>query len=429
MTPDTLRQIYDELYHLLEKRHLPVASINYFEGDDDEGDAIVYTYAPQKDDELDFMLSVVDAAFVCIAVGPFEFFTDSDAESKDFAEQLASAIQALLNGQLAVVLTERARDRHWRTAEMVLTDKGAKPITIMTIKNGGWGRGDSRVRVLQNNLTTDKIKLAGNFILPTHVNNKFVEGRAIDLRHPTPLTQKQFAKIEASEAVQEMGGNAGQADWMVFYRHIEFWIVCAIVGIPAVWAATLVPEGDMWWHEIVRGIIWAMAGGMITVISTAWLTARQAKIDRGEKPLIDSDSWYISSYVFLMIFSLPMLWAIYFAPIWTPLADPKHLYNGLSQTKELWLINTSVALMLGGLLFTRGARITRALRFMLFSGGYGLLVCVNYVLFASSDTSGAAESPELPTICVTILPAAIILWLLVDVIRKAPVDDPLKRDW
>lgn len=430
MRPEELEQLYDATTHLLEKRHIPLNNFQLYQDEyDDEAGVIVFSYQPQKSDELDVTATLSADDFARVAIGPFEFFPAIDIARKDMPEQFAAAIQGLLNGQMAVVLTERARDRHWQAAELVFTDKSAKPITIATIKNNNWGRGTSQVRVLRNNLTGDHVDLSENFMLPQMVNKKFIRGRMIDLHHVTPLTKKQFAKIEASEAVQQMGGAPGQADWMVFYRHIEFWIICVLVGVPAVWLSTLIPEENGWQYEALRSSVGAIAGSIITGMSYVWLTARQAKIDRGEVPLFDSDTWYVSPYMLLILLALPMIWVVYFAPIWTPLSDPKHLYAGITQTKQLVLINSSVALMLGGLMFVRGARPTRAVRFVLFSAGYALLMYINYALFASSDTSSAAESPLLPTLFVTIVPAGIILWLLFDALRKTAIDDPMKRDW
>ncbi len=416
----------DELYTIfrreIEKRKLRGPTLErdgFYEDENIEEEWITYTYTPASDDGLDFMLAITSTASYELMIGPVVISVDMTAverTAKEWAVQLADIAQMILNGQFAVVLTERDEDDAWQAAELVWTDEHGQRVTTVTLSNHERSGDALHACLLKNSATYPLVHL-----LPTHtahppkVNNHYLLARAIDFDNVTPLTKKEFNVIQNMQPVQLIGGEADKPIWSVFYRRIEFWVIAVIVLTLYIVITERWFGEDSWINALVRMVFGAIGMAIIVYGSIIMLVRRQATLDAGKRPLGEAVEGLLFSRGAVATVVMAMALTAYFAPIWTPHHDIHHLYTAL-QLSHLLIVPITVSIVLYSvalLVVPRTSKRNKIVRALLFAAGFSGLLYANMVICNGSEEAASADWWWI--LIIAGLPIAITAWLIIDI--------------
>jgi hypothetical protein len=415
----SLDEIYKAFRREVESRGLHGPVLERSGDGETEYELFAYTYEPQADDELDFQLAVESTGIYNLTIGPIEETVEMGAVDRsivDWAAQLADIAQMTLNGQFAVLITERDGDNAWQAAELVWTDENGKYQVVGTMSNHERSHDELHARTLQNHEKYPNIYLPLDHTAhPPKINGEYPYARTVDLKHPEPLTKKEFNHILNTQPVQFMGGNAGTSIWNVFYRRIEFWIVAVAVLAMYVYITDRWMGDDSLFSMLAQSVLGLIGVFCVTFISTYLLTKRQMLLDAGGTPLGERVERVLFSSKAPGFMVAGIAATMYLAPIWSPNNDIHHLYTAM-QLPDLLMIPVTIASLLYMAAFyaiKRSGKIKKLLRALLFASGLGLSIYTDTVICYGGDDAAMADWWWI--VVVAGLPIFILLGLITDI--------------
>lgn len=415
-----------ELYRLfresLEKRAIVAGALEYDEQtEDEENEAygwFTYTYSSDGVRGGDVFL-YCDEFRIAMSFALITFEHDLPTD-KYLAKQLLTdyldALQMALNGQLVTVVTINSKTDQPQAVELILIDDKNAEWNIATVASYTHARGILSATPHRNTEQYPRISLGKNhFLRPSMVNGRALVGRTIDIEHPTPLSRKQYAAHDQSLTIQLVGGDPSEPLWQLFYRRIEFWIICAVVGVPAAWAMFLVPD-TVWWSTPVLALLGLTATLLITFLTSFFLARRQQAIDDGSMPLAERIEEYINFRTVSLFFAGVFIANLFVSPIWTTKDHPELLITAAHYQPAIMPLTAAsigVFVAMGMLLPT--TRSNKVLRMIVMVLSYSLVLYCNFAIFYGGDDSASAAT--IPTLLVTILPVGVIIWYIIDCFR------------
>lgn len=420
----TAHDMYNYFRKSIASRNIVEGIVEYDEAEDEDEESgeiygwFTYTYVTSNATGNDIVLHC-DEFEIGIMYGMLTISHDlpgSKSEATDLLEDYIDTVQMALNGQLATVLTMNSKTEQPQAVELIVTDDKGIQRNTLTVPNYTHVRGDLNAYTYCNNEKHPIIVLSKNhFLRPIVTNGREVVGRAIDLRHPLPLSRKEYTVLDQSVTAQLIGGDPDEPLWQLFYRRIEFWIVCAVVGTPAVWVIVAAPENE-WWSTplcIVSGI----GGTFATVFLTSFLLARrQILVDAGKVPLGERLEEWIHFRTISVCIAFLFIANLFIVPIWTTKEQPNVLKTALDCPPIIaTLVLASIGVIFSMVITLPTSRRNKIIRATSMVISYGLvLYCNNLILYGGED---AASPGVVPTLLVTLLPIAIIVWYIVDCFR------------
>lgn len=434
----TIKDLYDAVRKELSARNIQEGAIQYDSNEDDLEDEeldlvyewITYQYIPENESGLDIIVTADnDDEIVQIAYGPV-WWTISLWEiaktPRGAARQIVDAIQMGLNGQMAINLTIREQDKWWQAAEQVWIDRQGDQLTIATISNHMFFKTNLVATVLRNNMAYALVALRPNdFLHPKKVAGEYIAGREIDLSAPTPLTRKMYQKQDNSVPVQLMGGDKEEPLWQVFYRRLEFWLACLVIGLPLIWFVVSIPDGQWWSVLAVQGV--GLVGMLlITFVTSFALIKRQAIIDSGKQPLTERIEALFNYRLISLTLAAILAGTLYFVPLWTPRSAHSTLIAGYASPELILPLGISVALMVMAMVLPPRSRTNKIVRTILMAVGFaGMLYC-NFGLMYGGD-----DSPDVAWWAVSLIvgiPIGAIIWYVSDCFRPVGKEKSI-RTW
>lgn len=416
----------NELYRLfresLEKRAIIAGAVEYDEQiEDDENEAygwFTYTYSNDGIQGGDVFL-YCDEFRIAMSFSLITFEHDLPTD-KHHAKQLLNdyldALQMALNGQLATVVTINSKTDQPQAVELILIDDKNAEWNIATVASYTYARGILSAATHRNTELYPRISLGkDHFLRPGVVNGRALVGRNIDIERPTPLSRKQYAAHDQSLTIQLVGGEPGESLWQLFYRRIEFWIVCIAVGIPAAWVMFLVPD-TVWWSTPVLALAGLAATLLITFLTSFFLARRQQAVDGGTVPLAERMEEYINFRTVSLFFAGVFIVNLFASPIWTTKDHPELLITAAHyQPAMMPLIAASIGVFVAMGILLPTTRRNKVFRTIVMALSYSLVLYCNFVIFYAGDDSASAVT--IPTLLVTVLPVGVIIWYIVDCFR------------
>ncbi len=435
----TIKELYQSVRAELERRKIKLGAIEYDSYDDDgtadEVSWFTYRYEPTDQAELDIAVGIDgDARQLMISYGPivWEIYQRAYPKlaQKAWAEQIVDAIQRGLNGQICILLTYIDTYQDWQAAEQIWIDEQGAKRTIATVSNHTRLKGQLKTAVLCNHQKFLALTLAPKDLLhPQKVNGKYVLGRMIDLKNPTPLTKKMYNDFDNKLPAQLMGAETDEPLWRVFYKKIEFWVICLVIGLPLGWLALSLPD-EPWWYVVVRQGIGLVGFFVIVFLTSFALMRRQAQLDAGQQPLgekLEERLWQVNHRLIGLITSLAIAGTLFYAPLWTAEEAPQKLTTALTHPQLIPpLVGSVSAMVLAMVLIAPNSRRHKILRAIVFGFGYaGVLYCNTFVMYSGED----AASGELWAMLLGVaLPFMLLIWYIIDCFRPAkPARE--QRDW
>lgn len=410
--------LYKAFRYEIEHRGIRNTVLLRDEGDEGEVEWFTCVYEPSLDDGLGFELTVISTGFYQLDIGPISNGVDMiaiDRSESEWAIQLADLVQMLLNGQLAIVLTERVSDNAWQSGELIWTDEKGKARVVGVVSNHERSRDVLSARLIRNNETYPLIHLPPEHAAhPPKINGTYLYSRPIDLEHLEPLTKKEFNYIQATHPIQLMGGTAGESMWQLFYRRIEFWLVALIVLTLYVYITEMWMNTESFVNAILRSITGLIGLIIVVFVSSILLMRRQKILDEDKTPFAEKIERVLFSRYGLALLVTLSIGTMYFAPIWSPHEDIHHLYTAL-QLPGLLLPVTLVSALYAIALFAirRTSRLKKVFRAVLFSIGVGASFYLNTVICYAGEDAALAEWWWV--LFVAGLPAALSLGLIIDI--------------
>jgi hypothetical protein len=228
--------------------------------------------------------------------------------------------------------------------------------------------------------------------------------------------------------VQLIGGEKDEVLWQVFYRRVEFWIISAVIGVPAIALAVWLPDNGEWWHTVLLQAAGLAAMLLIVFLTTIALTKRQEQLDTGKEPWGEKIEKRLNYRVFSALIMAGIAWAVLAVPIWSTKQDINTLFAGYQSAELMRYLPWCVVVMAAAMIVVRpDSRAKKILRAVLFTLGYAGIMWCEYALMYSGEDGPA--TPMIPTLLVTLLPAAVIIWYLADCFRPVHGKEKLPRDW
>ncbi len=413
----------------LERREIKNGSLIYDSTTDENDDEdeyyewMSYDYPAQNEQELDIQVHV-DVFNVVLSAGPLSIEianVDQESDMHHHAIYLVDLVQLFLNGQFAVVVTYREKDSLWQAAELVYVANGVEK-TIAAVPHYSHIRSSLKAMTLRNHLNYPVLTLDNNKLLqPKKVNNHELIGRQIDLVSPTPLSHKLYSAHDIDITVQNMGGESGEAIWELFYRRIDFWIVCLAIGVPAVWVLNIMPD-NLWWLNIIVGFVSML---LLMFTTSLLLTHRQNVVDSGKVPFTERLEEVINYRLISAFWALNIIATLFFVPVWTTRENPQFLQSALQLPQLLGPLLLSCFVIFSAMVLVRpSSRIKKITRTILMTLGYtGILFCNFVLLYGGED---APAPPDYTVYIITVLPLAIIFWYVCDCFRPVRKERELR---
>lgn len=408
---------YQSFRREFEKRNITDGVLLRDVSDEDEQyEWISYQYKATETRGLSVYTSI-DSYRIELFVGPIQIdvaLPENSNEIPIHVAQLLDIIQLFLNGQLALVITCREKDDSWQAAELVYTTKKGVEKTISVIAHYSHARSSLYATTLRNQLKYPSLALDSNTLLrPVRVNNRELIGRHIDLATPAPLTHKMYTQYDNDMIVQHLGGESGEALWELFYRRIDFWIICIFIGTPAVWLLSITPDSS-WWMHLIFGPIAVL---LIAFLTGFMLARRQAIVDSGKIPFTERLEEVIQYRLISAFWALTLIATFFFVPIWTTRENPQLLLPALQVPQITYpLLLSCICIFTAMVLIQPTSKARKVARTILMTLGYGGVLFCNFGLLYSGDD--AAAPADYIVYIITILPIAVIFWYICDCFRR-----------
>lgn len=422
--PDyTIHDLYTFFRTRTEARKITDGTIEYDSDDEGYYEAFLYHYTPADEHDLEVQIRITNVdESIAIVIGPAYIELSLPAtkqEAQSLLRDVIALLQMILNGQLVVVVSVQKKDDSWQAAEVVWIDERGNQKMIFAIPHYTFGRLNLTAHVLRNHQKYPPVTIAqSHFLQPAKVNGREIVGRDIDLAKPTPMTRKAYEEYDMSLTVQAVGGEQGEKLWEVFYRRVEFWVVCVIIGLPAIGIVAIIPD-DAWWSTPALGLTGVAGLLTITFVTILLLSRRQAMIDSGKIPLAERIEDHLNYRAISAGVALLLMSTFFFAPIWTTREEPQKLITAFESSVLVPPLAVSCALIFVAMVIVvPTSRMRKIARSLIFLAGYaGCLLCNFVVLYGGDD---AAYAPVIPTLIISILPVGIIIWYISDCFRRIP---------
>lgn len=428
-TPLDIDKYYQYFRSEFERRKITEGSLGYDSVEDDESyEWLSYCYTAQDEHELDVSMQVSEFGIALFA-GPLQLEIRSpelETEMHDHVMQLIDLIQMFLNGQFAIVVTYRDKDNSWQAAELVYTAKRDVEKTICVVPHYSYARSSLKATTLRNHLNYPTLSLDDNNLFqPIKINECELLGRHIDLLSPAPLTPKMYSTYNKDMIIRHLGGESGEALWELFYRRIDFWIVCFVVGAPAVWTISVTPD-SFWWVSLLVGFVGV---SLLMILTSFLLTRRQTLIDSGRMPFTERLEELINYRILSAFWALSLIAILFFAPIWTTHENP-HTLQVAFQVPQLVspLFISCFGIFAAMVLIKPSSRIQKIIRTATMTLGYGGVLFCNLVLLYGGED--AATPPGYFVYAITILPLTVLFWYFCDCFRgKRGLKGTVAESW